>query len=1362
MPARFIPIGEPAGPNERQALQFLVANLPDTCTVYGNPWLVERSGVIYELDAVVVVPHAIHVVEIKSYHGRVEGTDHDWYLPDRVPSPIKLNRKTAQVLKAELRARSVNAAQVWVQGFVFLSAATDHGVKGPASRDRIHTRRTIIGALLDEELIRRLSGRSTSAGSEVAEKDLLDLFTGATARGPRPARTIREYEIVEERDHQETFTELLGRNRLTGERRLLRIYRVPPLADAARREHVLKRARWEAQVLGRLGRCRGILDAAPPFEDEAGIVLPLEAFDGSTLATWLERYGPATRGPARADLRVRTDLWIRIAQAIDEAHGQGVIHRLLRPDVVLVAGDATPTDIRVTGFDLAKQVAVDTTAGFTTLDDERLVYAAPEVLGSFSSAEPASDQFSLGAILALLLTGQALFENTRALLAARRLLRRVRDLGPRIPLSLDEAVGRMVSLRPTDRFPTLREAIDAVRAGRERDALPRGAQQPLSAHPERRDIDDLAIGTRLGPDYEVRARLGRGGMAVVYAGLHLVSGRTRALKIAHENRAAEDALRAEYDALCRLDHPNIVRAIDLTKMVEGRLTLVMERVGEGTLRRWIADHPTPDPAGRRRLAEDLLAGLDYLEKQGVTHKDLKPDNLLIGDGRLTIIDFSLAGLPEDAPYGGTALYRDPSTVRWSHGTDRYAAALCLFEIYAGRHAFEGRVPEPGEFPSVREDDISPPGLAAFFRRALHPSANERFGSAAALRDGLLEAIGEEPERPSLPPDATRLDAGTPLRTTGLSRRAVNALTRSRVQTVGELLQLSASQVRLIHAIGSRTAGEIVQFQESLRAQGVRSLGTTPPLDPPLAEHLADSSAPLDRLRLSGPVRIALGGRGCTTVGAVASLTRADLLTIPGIGRGRLAEVVTALQRFEGDEAAAPAKETLDRLWNLASRDLSEFQRVAVEKCVGLGDEPRAQGLVAEELGRSQPQVSNDCSHGIERLDVEPLGQVLNDLEVILDGFGGIAKLEDVGRRLEETRLPVNVVGAGLARLLVRIAGGRMQILELTGLEGPIIARPAFDRHTLEAFVAEVARLARRWPPMEPDAARRTLAPRLPYYPGDPLALAMKICTDVEATDAGHLFVPPVEPTRAIEFVLAQTRDPLPIDELERRVRQIFGDGTPYPVPEHLLDVLRDLDCQVQGDRVVPGRTRSVVAKPALEPDRAPSLRTAERTEEETVSEMLREAGRSRGFRMIVTPPERHAEIGRSVARSLGVPFISFEDEFLAKHEAELPSFERAERFVAQRVLLTEAAESLWQELIARHGGVGKVIVLGDTALLGLCEALDLPRRLYDETLSGDRGFWALIVPGVIHGAQPRFNEGPPMWHLQGATLPLVRPLPDRG
>lgn len=108
----------------------------------------------------------------------------------------------------------------------------------------------------------------------------------------------------------------------------------------------------------------------------------------------------------------------------------------------------------------------------------------------------------------------------------------------------------------------------------------------------------------------------------------------------------------------------------------------------------------------------------------------------------------------------------------------------------------------------------------------------------------------------------------------------------------------------------------------------------------------------------------------------------------------------------------------------------------------------------------------------------------------------------------------------------------------------------------------------------------------------------------------------------------------------------------------------------------------------------------------------------------------------------------------------MPMLERSSRFEGQLEALKEAAEATLFGLVEEHGKAGRLVVLGDTALLGLCEVTDLPRRLYDDTLSGNHGFWVLVVPGVIHNRQPRFNEGEPMWHLDGATLPLSNPLPS--
>src|SRR5262249_6504771 len=150
------------------------------------------------------------------------------------------------------------------------------------------------------------------------------------------------------------------------------------------------------------------------------------------------------------------------------------------------------------------------------------------------------------------------------------------------------------------------------------------------------------------------------------------------------------------------------------------------------------------------------------------------------------------------------------------------------------------------------------------------------------------------------------------------------------------------------------------------------------------------------------------------------------------------------------------------------------------------------------------------------------------------------------------------------------------------------------------------------------------------------------------------------------------------------------------------------------------------------PDAITPAGTISRTPEEAIRDMLAEASRTRGFRMLVTPPELHPKIGRSVAEAIRGTWVSLEEEFFADHGGNITGLERAERFAAQRYQLTDAAKATMERLLEQYGRPGNVVVLGDTGVLGICEALDLPRHVYEETLSGARGFWVLVVPGVIH------------------------------
>ena len=146
----------------------------------------------------------------------------------------------------------------------------------------------------------------------------------------------------------------------------------------------------------------------------------------------------------------------------------------------------------------------------------------------------------------------------------------------------------------------------------------------------------------------------------------------------------------------------------------------------------------------------------------------------------------------------------------------------------------------------------------------------------------------------------KIDATTPLRTTGLSPRAVNALARCQVHTVGGLLALAAAQVRALHAIGTKTANDIIAFQETLKDRGlVASITSTAGNEPPLVPGLVNSPEPVQKLPLSDALRSALAQADLPTVGAVASLTRSELLGIAGIGRKKLAHLRFEIRQIVG-------------------------------------------------------------------------------------------------------------------------------------------------------------------------------------------------------------------------------------------------------------------------------------------------------------------------------------------------------------------------------------------------------------------------------------------------------------------------------
>ncbi len=1360
MPATVIDIGPSAHENEKAALAFLAQGLPSSAVVFTNPWLVEPSGAVYELDAIVVMPHSIYVVEVKGWRGHLSGELRDWYLPATRRSPLLLAHKTAQVLHTLLERISHDASRAWVQELVFLSEAASFQSSVPGVRKRVALRGDIHAVLNDAARVRELSNRTPGPADS---NEVLDAVTKIVQGAPRqrPLTQVAGFTVIDRFDANERFREVLGED-TTGTRRVLRIYRQPWDVTEADRELMKKRATWEAGVLRSLARapedvCLPLVD--PPVETDDGLVVPMEHFDGQTLPAWLASHG---RG---LDLKARVSLWLRIAGALAWTHKAGVIHRQLRPDLVLVKGEADPREpatpaYRITGFDLAKRHGYKTTIVWSDASVGRLEGAAPEVVQALSDATPASDQFSLGLVLALLLLRRPLVDSTLPIIERRHRMPHLRDLDPDMPQRLDDAVARMLERKAADRFPTLEEAMAHVRA----------AIDPDAAVPSR----GLAPGARVGTDYIVEGRLGEGGLSDVYLVKHQLLGERCALKVARPTDVAERAIRCEFYALQGVTHAAVVRAHDLTKMVEDRITLRLDLVPGVTLSEAVKDRRLPegDVAARRRLGEDLLSALDEFERIGLSHNDLKPDNLMVTpQGRLVLIDFSLARSPAveakmgtTPTFGGTYDWRDPSGEPSGHGTDRYAAAMCLFWLHAARHPFDSRVPEPGERPDFDAVELEPEALARFFEVALSPTPADRFRTARAMRDAYLAALGapRQPERA----DAATMGQGdlateTRLAELGLPSRAVRALAAAQVQTVGDLLALGEDRLQRIPGLG-RLVVRVTALLARARRQGLQVERPTETDAPPLFRPLAHDPAPLADLAVDVAIIDALRQAGLRTVGDVASRTRAALQAIPKIGPGTMTRLGQALvQRHERAEAVEPV-DTLDGLWARATGRLDDAHRDVLERVFGVRGAPMTQTEAAHALGIDQPMVSTQKISALERLDTEVLAPVAGALDGYLDQEGGVLSLALACERLGRDLPTANIEPAGLVRLIASMDTRGFHVHEdLTGVGVALIARPWLDRPLLIRFAETAARVVAGWPPEPATAARQTLRMVLPDFEGDLIQLARSLLPAVCATAGGALFQPPVDAREALLYVLEGAREATTHETLAEELERVFVGVGPPLSPLHELPALLDgTPWKVDGVQIV-RRGAASVETPSRKGDDPRDVLDLDATVDprDRVRDVLREAGRrGSSFRLVVAPPEHHRVVARSLIDHLGATGVDLAGAWFTRHEGTLSADARAMRFPALRVATSKRLDQLLTELIRTHGAPGRTVVLHETGILEALGGLEQVRLLYDRVQGQAVGFWVIVIPGVILERRPLFNDRTPVWHQPGLVLPLTEPL----
>ena len=305
-----------------------------------------------------------------------------------------------------------------------------------------------------------------------------------------------------------------------------------------------------------------------------------------------------------------------------------------------------------------------------------------------------------------------------------------------------------------------------------------GAERPLDTEVLTEPSVDHLVGRPVEDRYEILRPVARGGMATVYVALDRRLDREVAIKVMHASLAHDPDFVARFEreakAAARISHPNVVAVTDTG--VDGDLVfLVMELVRGRTLRALLRERGRLAPVQALEVLEPVLTALAAAQAAGLVHRDVKPENVLLGDdGSVKVADFGLARAVEASGLTthaglllGTVAYLPPEQVTTGHSDGRgdvYAAGIVLSEMLTGAVPYEAETPIAVAYRHVHEDVPAPSSLVDgiptevddLVLEATARDPEDRFADAAAFLTAARRARRQLTLRPSRAGDTTAI------------------------------------------------------------------------------------------------------------------------------------------------------------------------------------------------------------------------------------------------------------------------------------------------------------------------------------------------------------------------------------------------------------------------------------------------------------------------------------------------------------------------------------------------------------------------------------------------------------------------------
>jgi len=316
-------------------------------------------------------------------------------------------------------------------------------------------------------------------------------------------------------------------------------------------------------------------------------------------------------------------------------------------------------------------------------------------------------------------------------------------------------------------------------------------QKPNQTPPEAPNNGDA----RQIPGYQILEKLGAGAMAVVFKAKQISLDRIVAIKVLPKKLSADkeyvQRFYAEGQVAAKLNHPNIVQAIDVSES-HGYHYFVMEYVEGKTVYDELQEGKVYEESEALGIAIQMARALEHAHSQGLIHRDVKPKNIMITtDGTAKLMDMGLARVADDAQaiaaetgrLFGTPYYISPEQIIGKHDVDSrcdiYSLGATLYHMITGKVPFEGKDAKEVMIKHCKEKLVSPDrhnldisfGLVKVIMKMMAKKRKNRYATTAEVLedlqsiDFLLEADtaprNKPPDQPKPQPAAAPQPAAQP-------------------------------------------------------------------------------------------------------------------------------------------------------------------------------------------------------------------------------------------------------------------------------------------------------------------------------------------------------------------------------------------------------------------------------------------------------------------------------------------------------------------------------------------------------------------------------------------------------------------------